>query len=239
MKIVRRGLAGCSLCAGAFMWIACEAEQHHLEIVLDSYDGFACVEDQELLTCDIAGRGCMVLDVIDVPGLPNCRENSLIGACKDGSCAVVARALLDMSEVSCPCPGSGSGGPLEQGEAILDALNALLSASGPTLSDAPDGSVVVRLVATTQSCEELRQGNEPDLSARFEPVGVRGCAYSCPAILDDVDETIHLGLTGFPSSCNARAACACAVGFLDDGTCTAELFSEDGQHLADRPTRCE
>lgn len=239
MKALQRSAASCVVCCGLLMWAACDAEQHNLEVVLDSYDGFACVEDQELLSCDIAGGGCLVLDVIDVPGLPNCRENSLIGACEDGSCSVSARALLDMSDVSCPCPGVDDGGPLEQGEAILDALNGLLSSSGPTLADVPDGSVVVRLVATTQSCEELREGQEPDLSARFEPVGVRGCAYSCPAILDDVDETIHLGLTGFPSSCNARAACACAVGFLDDGTCTAELFSEDGQHLIDRPKRCE
>lgn len=238
MKTLRRCLATLG-CAALLPFMACEAEQHELEIVLDSYDGFACVEEEELLSCDIAGRGCLVLDVIEVPGLPNCRENSLIGACKDGDCAVAARALVDMSDVTCPCP-DGGGDPATQGAAILDGINALLSQSGgPTIADAPDGSVVVRLVATTQACDEFRTGADPVLSAAVEPLAVRGCAYSCPAILDDVEDTIHLGLTGFPSSCNARAACACAVGFLDDGSCPPELFTEDGQHLVDRPRRCE
>lgn len=174
-------------------------------------DGFACRErgSSSLLIERAISAGrlelSLIVDFIDLEGeLPSCRGEQLAAWCvSHGGCEVLPlpggvrycqRIELDVAGMS--------------SQQILGAAHAEL-AGRTVIEDAPDVPVLVRAVATTQTCDEVAaaiDGAFPD----FAPDAVVGCAYSCPVLLDAADR-VTLAIDTFDDDCAAQVL-ACAVG---------------------------
>ena len=173
--------------------------------------GFACVQDADP-TRLLAGRAIqpggglrfsIIVDIVTLGGqLPGCRGEELFEACGDGACEVVPRADgtrycrdIDVDQAAVIAAMNNNLTPL------LDAIRTQLREEPVTL-DAPDVPVLLRAVATTESCDAL--------APEFDPTRLVGCAYSCPAQLDDVDGPIALSLDALTRQCEGEVR-ACAV----------------------------
>lgn len=171
--------------------------------------GFACLQDADP-TRLLANRAVqpngglrfsIIVDVITLGGeLPGCRGEELFAACGEGACTIVPRddgtRYCREIEVDAAAVVAAMDDNLEP---LLSSIRTQLRVEPVTL-DAPDEPVLLRAVATTEACgvEEL------DLERLV------GCAYSCPAQLDDVDGPISLSLDTLTRQCE-REVKACAV----------------------------
>lgn len=157
--------------------------------------GFACRDGDTLLASRaLVGdelQMTLVVDLIRLDGFPGCRGEELIRACDAGGCELVRPRFCTTVTV-----------PASDTETLLAALRAQLADEVVT-SDAPDGAVLVRAVATTRAvaCDAL-----PDV---LPPAELVGCAYSCPVLLDEVEGSIALSLDALSDQC-AREVEACA-----------------------------
>ncbi len=173
--------------------------------------GFACLQDADP-TRLLANRAVqpngglrfsIIVDVITLGGeLPGCRGEELFAACGEGACTIVPRddGTRYCREIEVDAAAVAA--------AIDDDLVPLLSSIRtqlrvePVTLDAPDEPVLLRAVATTEPCGAL--GEDFDLGRLV------GCAYSCPAQLDEVDGPISLSLDTLTRQCE-REVKACAV----------------------------
>jgi hypothetical protein len=177
--------------------------------------GFACREDPlpgmpNMMTPLLAARGIqpdgslkfsMIVDVITLGGeLPGCRGEELFSGCKDsGDCEIVPRAdgsrfcvEIEVSQQAVTAAMADDLGPM------LGEIRGRLDDEAVTF-DAPDEPVMIRAVATVEPCV-------PD-ELDFEQL--IGCAYSCPAQLDEVDGPIALSLDAINDRCEFEVkACA-------------------------------
>jgi hypothetical protein len=179
--------------------------------------GFVCREDPlpgmpSMMTPLLAGRGIqpdgslkfsMIVDVITLGGvLPGCRGEELFSGCQDsGDCEIVPRAdgtrFCVEVEVSRQALTAAMGNTPDLAP-MLEEIRARLDDEPVTL-DAPDEPVMIRAVATTEACV-------PDT---FDFEQLIGCAYSCPAQLDEVDGPIALSLDAINDRCEFEVkACA-------------------------------
>ncbi|MBA2538199.1 MAG: hypothetical protein H0V17_01065 [Deltaproteobacteria bacterium] len=191
----------------ALLALACCQQAHVVTLQLGPSDdtltaGFSCVQDADpsklLATRALQSNGTLefsiVVDVIGLGGaLPGCRGEELFAACNAGDCEIVTRedgtrycraVIVDADAVDAALDDDL--GPL------LDIIRAELREEAVTL-DAPDQPVVLRAVATTESCEAV--------PASFDPLELLGCAYSCPVQLDEVDGPIALSLDTLSKQC--------------------------------------
>ena len=164
--------------------------------------GFGCLQDSDP-TKLLAGRAlqpngtlefAVVVDVIALGGaFPGCRGEELFAACNAGECEIVPREdgtrycrdiVVDAAAVAAAMDDDL--GPM------LDIIRAKLREEPVTL-DAPDQPVVLRAVATVESCAAV--------PATFAPGELIGCAYSCPVQLDEVDGPIALSLDTLSRQC--------------------------------------
>ncbi len=194
---------------------ACQ-EAHTVTLQLGPTDdtltaGFACVQDADpakLLAARAAQpdgglRFSITVDVITLGGkLPGCRGEELFAACGDGGCEIVPRGDgtrfcrdLTIAASAVDAAINDDLGPL------LASIRSQLQAEPVTL-DAPDVPVLLRAVATTEPCSAN--------AADFDLLELVGCAYSCPAQLDDIDGPIALSLDTLTRQCE-REVKACAV----------------------------
>lgn len=179
--------------------------------------GFACREDPppnmpntltpllaaRALQSDNSLRFSIVVDVITLGGvLPGCRGEELFLGCKDsGDCEIVPRAdgtrFCVEVEVSSQAVTDAMQDPPEL-QRMLGEIRDQLDDEPVTL-DAPDEPVLIRAVATVEPCV-------PDA---FDFEQLVGCAYSCPAQLDEVDGPIALSLDAIDDRCEFEVkACA-------------------------------
>jgi len=173
--------------------------------------GFGCFQDADPAKL-LAQRGLqqggglkfsIVVDVISLGGrLPGCRGEELAAACDDGACTIVPRSdgtrfchevLVDATAVTAALR--------DDLVPLLDSIRTQLRVEAVTL-DAPDEPVLLRAVATTEPCDAV--------TAAFDPQDLVGCAYSCPAQLDDIDGPIALSLDTLTRECE-REVKACAA----------------------------
>jgi hypothetical protein len=173
--------------------------------------GFACVQDADpskLLASRAAQpdgslRFSIIVDVITLGGeLPGCRGEELFAACGDGACTIVPRddgtRYCQEVEVDAAAVIAAIDDDLEP---LLDDIRTQLRVEPVTL-DAPDEPVLIRAVATTEPCAALSPG--------FDLERLVGCAYSCPAQLDEVTGSIALSLDTLTRQCE-REVKACAA----------------------------
>lgn len=202
--VMRRGLA---IVAALGALAGCERD-HRVRILLGPDEdtltrGFLCDDDDgmPLAARGVAGghlRFNLVVDLIALGGVPGCRGEELLAWCEAHTCAPIAPAAgrycvpLDLVVDVANLPG------------IVDQLYAQLAAAPPIAADAPTAPVVVRAVATTQTCAEVADATD------FAPEALIGCAYSCPVQLDLVDD-VQLSLDTLSSRCE-REVIGCANG---------------------------
>lgn len=167
--------------------------------------GFRCVSEatgEPLFTRVAQTRHfALLIDLMVIHrGSPGCRGEDLAQACgsNPGNCEILLPhpycidvALSDIAVDP------------DDPQATLRSLAAYLREVKPVITpDAPDEITVVRAVATTEFCEDLKD-------RALDPLEAVGCAYSCPLRLDDVEDSISLSLDALSERCEAEMrACA-------------------------------
>jgi hypothetical protein len=150
---------------------------------------------QRALTLGQTTRISLVVDFIQLGGQPDCRLPGIVGWCKSHSCAPVVTARSCFS-IDLTQPISAQA-PVDQ--LVRAALSPL---TGTQVSpDAPVGPVLVRLVGTTQTCDEVRAGG---VSQPFDSEKLFGCAHSCPVRLDSVGPDLLLDIDFLPRTMDDR-----------------------------------
>jgi hypothetical protein len=138
----------------------------------------------------------IVIDLIDLPGFPGCRGEELVAACANGRCPFTPASPRYCHTISF----SASLVPDQLGEAVRQ-MREQLAMHAPVAADAPNGTVLVRAIATAQSCDEFETA--------FDETLLVGCAHSCPVQLDAVDGSIALSLDTLDDNCRTIVeACA-------------------------------
>jgi hypothetical protein len=204
--IGRMTIAAGTLTAALVVGAGCERD-HEVTIQLGPSDdtltaGFNCVQDADnmkllaarALQPDNSLRFAVVVDVISLGGqLPGCRGEELFAACPAGTCTIVPRAdgtrYCEDITVSAADVAAAMNGNLVP---MLNSIRTQLQAQPVTL-DAPDEPVLLRSVATTESCAAI--------PAEFDLDRLVGCAYSCPVQLDEVDGPVALSLDALTRAC--------------------------------------
>ena len=192
---------------------ACAA-QHEVELDLTSRRALSCVEDDGSAQLVVARAQTplnrdrdlvYVFDFVTMSGFPRCGAGSIADFCTGDSCALRAPTRRCVRI------------PREQVELVLRTHPESLptpidfvptEALGALLVDAPDGALLIRLVATMEDASLLCDGAPLH---RFDPALLLGCAYSCPVVLDDAREPVAIDLDpSFGSTCTFREVVACA-----------------------------
>ena len=163
----------------------------------EGLDGFMCKDSSGaflLSRLPPDGHASLVVDFVRLGGVPGCRTGQLIKWCATHECVPIqtTRSCVD---VTLPAPGA----PREE---LRASLLASLRASGAkeALADAPDEFVIVRVVGTTQACDTLLPAASAELPA-FDKSLLVGCAYSCPVLLDKVEQDLYLGFETLTGVC--------------------------------------
>jgi hypothetical protein len=165
--------------------------------------GFTCKDDSGALLLDqtrSAGGYTfqLVVETVDLGStLPGCRGEELLAACGKHGCKRIGRFCASVTV------------PTMDPVAILGALHTQLG--HPTLiADAPGDPVIVRAVATQQSCDALMpsDGSYPKL----DPDLAVGCAYSCPVVLGDLHGSLGMALDTLDDQCQAEVQSCAGLG---------------------------
>lgn len=193
MRALVRALAAAAL--GGLVAGACQ-DVRHVRLAISPV-GFQCQEPGSpapfLADRLIAGARppllSLVVDFISLDGLPDCRLPGLAGWCRSHPCAPIASARVCFSE--------NLGSQLAMGAPPVGALTMLVASlrGQPVSNNAPTVPLLVRLVATTQSCAELQQSG----TLAFDPNQLLGCAESCPVRLQDTDGDLQLDIDFLPT----------------------------------------
>ncbi|WP_224367317.1 hypothetical protein [Hyalangium versicolor] len=167
----------------------------------EGLDGFLCREDDGtyLLSRAVpAGGGTvpssLVIDFVRLGGLPGCRSGQLIRWCADHDCSLIPEHRVC---IPAPLPDITD---LPRPEAREEIRQALRNLSGSSVStEAPEEFIIVRAVATLQTCDVLAASGGA-LPAMDEEALV-GCAYSCPVELNAIEGDVYLGFDTLTEQC--------------------------------------
>lgn len=196
---------------------ACE-QQHDIQLLLGPTSdtlsqGFLCVQDADptklLASKAKVVNGLAIINlVVDVIGFggafPGCRGEEIVALCSHASCDVIAAP--DGSDRFClqfQVP------PAELGDiaALKNDLRGQLKGK-VVMHDTPDIPVIIRAVATSQDCSQISTPSNGTYPA-LDPNLALGCAYSCPALLDEIDGPVALSFDALDDHCE-QAVRVCA-----------------------------
>lgn len=159
--------------------------------------GFQCIQDDvPLLQRAISPTELnfsITVDFVQIEGVPSCRATELYNWCSTHTCQRVPgpqhRQCVDFTHI-----------PIPAGMDARAVMAARLGALRGNLLDitAPEGTVLVRLSAAAQGCNEPYQRDK-----------LLGCAFSCPIVLDTVHGEVLLGLPTLSRMCE-QAVWTCA-----------------------------
>lgn len=161
----------------------------------------------------------MVIDFLALgDGSPSCRGEDILNWCKTrGGCGAIFLPQRYCVPIAIHNVDTAQWVTQAGQEAFRDsALREVydeMGAAGDVIADAPDDMVIVRAVATTQSCASLTTPITGDHYAAFDnsetSTTLLGCAYSCPVLLDAVKSAVELSLDGSDFRCEPEVrACA-------------------------------
>lgn len=138
----------------------------------------------------------VLIDLVELPGFPGCRGEELVAACNNGPCTIARTPTRFCASITFDADLVP-----DNSEAVVGLINEALAEAGPVTRDAPDGTVVIRAIATAQTCSEFEANPIVDQLV--------GCAHSCPVQLDAVDGPIALSLDTLDDNCRGIVeACA-------------------------------
>jgi hypothetical protein len=162
-------------------------------------------------------KACVVVDVVEWgEDFPGCRAAELLEFCRDPehACTPGVRGKV---EVTVPEAGTIA-------ERITQALESLAE-EDPVLGNTPDTPVMVRVFATFQPCNQLRdipEDDPEDDGGRTDPDLLFGCAHSCPVRLDDVTGELSLDLDTLDSECEPSVRACARPSFATEPGSSAE-----------------
>lgn len=162
----------------------------------EGLDGFMCKDTSGTLLLSRAptdGKTSLVIDFVKLGGVPGCRTGQLMKWCSAHDCSAIGGKRSCVT-VNLPPPSMAR-------EELRAALLNALRAGDPfqATADAPDEFVLVRVVGTTQSCDEVAPGG--DALPAFDKSKLVGCAYSCPVLFDKVEQDVYLGFETLTTTC--------------------------------------
>jgi hypothetical protein len=170
----------------------------------EGLDGFMCKDPQGQFLLDRAKdadggvrSGSLVFDFVRLGGVPGCRTGQLVKWCATRECKPLrhTRACVPLSLPTVA--------PMQKREdlrgQVLSAMKAV-RATG-VLDDAPDEFVIVRAVGTLEPCTALTPKPEDVELPAFDKAQLLGCAYSCPVLLDRVEQEVYLGFETLTVQC--------------------------------------
>lgn len=203
-----------SLLAGAFALSTC-ARARTVNVSIGGparYDLVACVESNASRT-PLTQRAIdartitFVADFFATSAGINATSEVLLRACGSGNCEPLPgrRAVFSvrMSDVALPANPTVA----EWGRAASQALSRW-----PVTDNAPDGLIIMRLVATTQPEAALMQLDARGRYGRLETDALVGCAISPPVDFDAISSTVYLSLPAFGDPCVLSQVAFCAQG---------------------------
>lgn len=125
----------------------------------------------------------VVLDYVALGGYPRCRATEIANYCSEegNECKPVAsrRVCLDLEPLDIPVETFSAALTLidTAGAVFADYVKERLAGELVT-RDAPNTEAILRLVGTTESCDELEARDGLD----FDSERLLGCSYSCPLV---------------------------------------------------------
>jgi hypothetical protein len=203
---------------GLWLLLASCVETRRVELTFgdegEGLDGFMCRDTSgaPILTRLQDGAGQMqpaalVLDFIHLGGLPGCRSGQVMSWCVDHPCAPISEHRACVSAQFSPAGG------LTRAQLRASIQQTMGSLEGTLLTgDAPDEFVLVRLVGTAQTCDELARRPDGTLPP-FDDAKLVGCVYSCPVLLDALEGDLFLGFDTLTDLCE-QGVRVCAAGDL-------------------------
>jgi hypothetical protein len=162
--------------------------------------GFQCRRADDTFIGDIALVGDrlkfnVVVDFIDLGGgVPGCRGEELVKTCKQPGACTIAGTTRFCVPLDLPVALIGQADQKQ----LIALVHDQLVAQGAITTDAPNGPVLIRAVATTESCTAITPGHP------FALAQVIGCAYSCPVVLDEISGPVGLSLDVLDEHCEAQ-----------------------------------
>jgi hypothetical protein len=158
-------------------------------------DGKALVQ-RGLTTPGRTLKVSVMVDFIGLEGFPTCHLSDIVNFCEDHECRPITNPPLRKCK---ELEKQLAAGEDAQG-ALYDMLKGL---AGTVLTeDAPDQTVILRVAAAAQPCDEI-------LASGFDTAELVGCVFSCPLQLDLVSGDVLLDLPAFNDSCEPQVdACA-------------------------------
>ncbi len=128
-------------------------------------------------------RATVVMDYVALGGYPRCRVTALANFCgaEGHMCAPEPsrRVCLDLEPLEIPVKTSSAVFDLvaRAGVVFEDYVKGRVAGQLVT-GDAPDQEAIVRMVGTTETCDELAARGGLD----FDSERLLGCTYSCPLV---------------------------------------------------------
>ncbi len=189
------------------------ARAHSVELSLggpSQFSGFVCVGDTPprapLLQRAInAGGVTMVADFITVPANVTAAGDVLLRACAGGECRSMPgrRSVFRIQGPSLRLPANATS------EDLARAVAAALTDWNIT-ANAPDGLVVVRIVATTESADTVLRVDAAGRYLSFAPDALVGCAITPAIEFDTASSPVYLSLPSFGANCTESQVARCA-----------------------------
>jgi hypothetical protein len=167
--------------------------------------GFRCRDEQGRFIIQRAVenrtlRFSLLVDFVGLGGVPSCRASDIALFCEEHGCA----PLSTPGRVCIPFERqlAGADNPIIVIGELLRGLDGQL-----VTDDAPDEPVLIRAIATAQTCEEVAG------VTALDPERLVGCALSCPVQLDGVEGEVTLELPTLSDTC-APGVVVCASASL-------------------------
>jgi hypothetical protein len=163
--------------------------------------------------------GSAVVDFLTLsPGPTDSDPFVVIARCTNGPCVPILRKCFPLDLTSLR-DTTDSQGPATSGALLDDIFTQLHQSTALVAADAPDQEVLVRMVTTTLTCDQIAERpmriSQWPVEDPATPWGhsIFGCGYAGPFHLDAEHGAVFLGLpTLDPVSCVPEAA-VCAADF--------------------------
>jgi hypothetical protein len=152
-------------------------------------------EDGGVVAPGGVGHASIVTDFLTLGGVPGCRASQLISWCRTHDCHAID-GTRTCTEVTLPTGVStrlaDGGVSAMDREALRAAVKSkLVELHGvPITQGAPQGFVMLRIIATAQGCDEA-----------LDSTRLVGGAYSCPVDFAAVEQDVYVGFDTLAGAC--------------------------------------
>jgi hypothetical protein len=161
--------------------------------------------------------GSAVVDIMSIgAGPPDPNPLVVVGRCTMSPCAPILRKCFALDLTSARA-AVDKDGPNAKGSALDEILNQLHDQAALVTDNAPHVEVLVRMVTTTLTCDQIAQlpmrfADWPlDPTAKRYGASIFGCGYAGPFHLDRLQQLIVLGLPTLDSVNCVPQAAVCAA----------------------------